>query len=605
MLVAPISLSPSPSPSASTARTVTPAPAPDSIGTASGGPTLAEANGSLGGSHHGANDEVSATHTTVMGNAVLTTTATVTTGANSVSSASTSERQTASTPTSSEDAEPPLANTPSAGSPPVSGESPPSPSEQRGSAQIQGLQLLVGFSGGQIQIIDPVTKDHLKSKLFNDERLIEKTKVTCLAWVPYSTQLFVVSHTSGQLYLYKSDLPPSPQAPHYQLFKAGPGFTVYTCRSKQTRNPLFRWVIGEGSINEFVFSPGEGKYLATVSRALHHSIDSFSTAFRCSSSGGRSSVSQDGVMRCFDYSRMELVGSFRSYFGGLICVAWSPDGKYVLAGGEDDLVTLWSVAEKRVVARGQGHNSWVNCVQFDPFLCGDGGYRFGSVGQDTQLCLWDVSEADLLKQPKKPKKHSSCPNGTFVSGCQQTGSQHHHHQSNNKFDNGSHNNNSTTASPASQQQLSNNHNSSSGGGKEAKETKDSNHSHHKDKEHCNGGSGGNPSSFALGSAQCPRLGQVPMLEPLVCKRVAPERLTALHFREDCLLTACQEGFVCTWARPGVRSLSDGLCERADFGMAVSAAYIDGDAPSTATIGGGPTMMVSGGPDGACGGQDRA
>lgn len=86
-------------------------------------------------------------------------------------------------------------------------------------------------------------------------------------------------------------------------------------------------------------------------------------------------VSQDGVMRCFDYSRMELVGSFRSYFGGLICVAWSPDGKYVLAGGEDDLVTLWSVAEKRVVARGQGHNSWVNCVQFDPFLCGDGGYR--------------------------------------------------------------------------------------------------------------------------------------------------------------------------------------------------------------------------------------
>lgn len=89
-------------------------------------------------------------------------------------------------------------------------------------------------------------------------------QVTCLAWVPCSTQLFMVSHSSGQLYLYKSDLPPSPQAPHYQLFKAGPGFTVHTCRSKQTRNPLFRWVIGEGSINEFAFSPGEGRYLATV-----------------------------------------------------------------------------------------------------------------------------------------------------------------------------------------------------------------------------------------------------------------------------------------------------------------------------------------------------
>lgn len=80
-------------------------------------------------------------------------------------------------------------------------------------------------------------------------------------------------------------------------------------------------------------------------------------------------------MRCFEYARMDLVGSFRSYFGGLLCVAWSPDAKYVLCGGEDDLITLWSVSEKRVVARGQGHNSWVNCVQFDPYLCCDGGYR--------------------------------------------------------------------------------------------------------------------------------------------------------------------------------------------------------------------------------------
>lgn len=246
------------------------------------------------------------------------------------------------------------------------------------------------------------------------------------------------------------------------------------------------------------------------------------------------------------------------------------------------------------------------------------------------MCLWDVSEADLLKQPKKPKKHSSCQNGTLLSSCgQQVGSQQHQHhhqqqQQNNKFNNNtSHNNNSTT-SLSPQQQISSNHNSTtSGSGKDCKEGKDnkdsSNHSHHKDKvggvskrevsklrrtkktnglrqnkrvrdngllevwcnrinlfrllfikrfcvrflasiykfvmfqEHCNGGSSGGhlgAPSLALGSAQCPRLGQVPMLEPLVCKRVAPERLTALHFREDCLLTACQEGFVCTWARPG-------------------------------------------------------
>lgn len=411
--------------------------------------------------------------------------------------------------------------TPSIGSPQVSGGSPPSPSSQVATPQA-GLQLLVGFSAGQIQIIDPVTKDHLKSKLFNDERLIDKTKVTCLAWVPGSTQLFLVSHLSGQLYLYKSECASGPAAPHYQLFKTGPGYTVYTCRSKQTRNPLFRWLVGEGSLNHFAFSPC-ATFLATVS--------------------------QDGFMRCFDYDRMELVGSFRSYFGGLLCVTWSPDSKYILCGGEDDLVTLWSMKEKRIVARGQGHNSWVNCVQFDPYLCSpDGCYRFGSVGQDTQLCLWDMNESDVLKQPKV-KKHSSQQNGSATNQQQKHACQ---------------NNNST---------LSNNPASTVG-------SKDGSVNSSLNPKEVNGCV---TPMAPLGSSLCPRLNQVPMLEPLICKKIAPERLTSLHFREDCIVTACQEGYVCTWARPGSRnSLSEAVSDiqrSNDFG-AVSAAYIDTDNAST-------------------------
>lgn len=36
-------------------------------------------------------------------------------------------------------------------------------------------------------------------------------------------------------------------------------------------------------------------------------------------------------------------------------------------GGEDDLVTVYSMAEKRVVLRGQGHKSWVAVVAFDEY----------------------------------------------------------------------------------------------------------------------------------------------------------------------------------------------------------------------------------------------
>jgi len=38
----------------------------------------------------------------------------------------------------------------------------------------------------------------------------------------------------------------------------------------------------------------------------------------------------------------------------------SMDGKYILTGGEDDLVQVWSMEDRKVVAWGEGHSSWVS-----------------------------------------------------------------------------------------------------------------------------------------------------------------------------------------------------------------------------------------------------
>lgn len=90
---------------------------------------------------------------------------------------------------------------------------------------------------------------------------------------------------------------------------------------------------------------------------------------------------------------------FYSYYGGLICVCWSPDGKYVLTGGQDDLISIWCPSESALIARCQGHHSWVTSVAFDPWRCDDKIYRFGSVGEDCRLCLWDFS-VGMLHRPK-------------------------------------------------------------------------------------------------------------------------------------------------------------------------------------------------------------
>lgn len=73
-------------------------------------------------------------------------------------------------------------------------------------------------------------------------------------------------------------------------------------------------------------------------------------------------------MRIFNYHTMELLAYMKSYFGGLLCLAWSPDARYIVTGGEDDLITVYSVIEKRVVCRGQGHRSWISKVSYSFLL---------------------------------------------------------------------------------------------------------------------------------------------------------------------------------------------------------------------------------------------
>uniref|UniRef100_A0A4W5MHT5 WD repeat-containing protein 20 n=1 Tax=Hucho hucho TaxID=62062 RepID=A0A4W5MHT5_9TELE len=499
-------------------------------------------------------------------------------------------------------------------------------------ATAESVSLLVGFSAGQVQLIDPIKKE--TSKLFNEERLIDKSGVTCVRWVPGSESLFLVAHSSGSLYLYNVEHTCGTTPPHYQLLKQGDGYAVHTCKSKSARNPLLRWTVGEGALNEFAFSP-DGKFLACAS--------------------------QDGFLRVFGFDAAELHGTMKSYFGGLLCVCWSPDGRYIVAGGEDDLVTVWSFSDCRVIARGHGHKSWVSVVAFDhcttsvedsdppaEFSGSDeefheqihfaGGrdranssqshlskrnstdgrpvsvtYRFGSVGQDTQLCLWDLTEDILfphlplsrtrthtnVMSATSPPATGAASNTTTATASTTNPTNPPGTNDNNTVSSSSGNSGAPSNSlpaplprsnslphstgPTGGSTTPNSHMSSKGSSiidstfiatgvsKFATLSLHDTRKERHEKDHKRNHSMGHISSKSsdklnqlssaartakadaaktLGTLLCPRMEEVPLLEPLVCKKIAHERLTVLIFLEDCLVTACQEGFICTWARPG-------------------------------------------------------
>ena len=370
-------------------------------------------------------------------------------------------------------------------------------------------------------------------------------------------------------------------------------------------------MIGHGAINAFAFSPD----------SVHIAV-----------------ASQDGFMRVYDFHKQVIYSRMRSYFGGFLCVCWSPDGKYTATGGEDDLITVWSYEHKKVVARGEGHRSYVSAIAFDPYttvlpesddsnepsgLTGSptlqsqsasslgrsltelGGaerdvtaYRLGSVGQDTQLCLWDLS-GDALKL-RRP----------FVRTRSRVASRHAPHQAPSE---------TPTSKPAdtptdtnSDQKSDNkevvaNHVGSTvdedldtdpvSDSKDRESTPSissvsSDKASKKDKKRRSKDKGEEPRSpdskgfklsrnslkdpmkkvlqfvgvttptHSAGSQRCqvfetcnsddiaPKMDEVNLIEPLVAKKISQERITCLSFREDCIVTATQEGFINTWARPG-------------------------------------------------------
>ncbi|XP_065661867.1 dystrophia myotonica WD repeat-containing protein [Hydra vulgaris] len=385
------------------------------------------------------------------------------------------------------------------------------------------IELIIGFTAGQIQLVDPLKREC--RKCFNDERLIEKGAVTCVKWVPGSESKFLVSYNNPNIYMYDKNLPSIDIEPQLQMIKKGSGYVVNIMKNRPECNPLCRWSVGQGGINEICFSP-DCKHLAVVS--------------------------QDGYLRVFDFEKQELISSMRSYFGGVLCVCWSPDGRYIVTGGEDDLITVWSCHEQQVIARGEGHRSWVNVVSFDAYttqvkdqmsLNSDDedypknscnhinnvrknetivSYRVGSVGDDTQLLLWDISE-DILK-PERIRTRSN--RGSTLATIQPVLS-----YSSQTMKVGSHTKN--FKNPIVDSQTTNKyttykrHNSQPEPPKLTIDRDD----------------------LILGSKICPRMNECKKIEPLLAKKIAYDRLSALVFREDCIVTGTYDGYVHVWARP--------------------------------------------------------
>ncbi|KAG7286102.1 hypothetical protein NEMBOFW57_008405 [Staphylotrichum longicolle] len=251
------------------------------------------------------------------------------------------------------------------------------------------IDVVMGFSTGEIIWWEPTTQRYTR---LNKNGIINGTPVSEIRWIPGSEHLFLAAHMDGTMVVYDKEkedgifTPEEESGPRTSGDTNGTGRVNYTSQihvhksvhsKNQKANPVAVWKLSNHRINAFAFSP-DNRHLAVVS--------------------------EDGTLRILDYLKEELLDLHYAYYGGLTCVCWSPDGKYVVTGGQDDLLSIWCPGEAArggaaLVARCQGHHSWVTSVAFDPWRCDERNYRFGSVGEDRRICLWDFS-VGMLNRPR-------------------------------------------------------------------------------------------------------------------------------------------------------------------------------------------------------------
>ncbi|CAK7267650.1 hypothetical protein SEPCBS57363_002694 [Sporothrix epigloea] len=251
------------------------------------------------------------------------------------------------------------------------------------------IDVIMGFSTGELIWWEPFSQRYMR---LNKNGIIRGTPVSDVCWVPGSENLFMAAFMDGSLVVFDKEKEDAAfvfdedEANRQRLSNSSEARTriqversIHTKTLNQKTNPFSFWKLSNQRINAFAFSPQQN--LVAV-------------------------VSEDGSLRIIDILREELLGLFYSYYGGLTCVCWSPDGKYVVTGGQDDLLSIWHVTDQTLVARCQGHHSWVTSVAFDPWRCDERVYRIGSVGEDSRLCLWDFSVSMLIR-PKVSTAASS------------------------------------------------------------------------------------------------------------------------------------------------------------------------------------------------------
>jgi WD40 repeat protein len=96
---------------------------------------------------------------------------------------------------------------------------------------------------------------------------------------------------------------------------------------------------------------------------------------------------EENTVKIWDVQNGADLQTLRGHNGDVYTVAFSPDGRWIASAGEDSAVKVWDSRSGKLVRSFRGHTSVVTSVAFSP-----DGRRLVSGSRDHTVKVWDLTE---------------------------------------------------------------------------------------------------------------------------------------------------------------------------------------------------------------------
>ena len=160
----------------------------------------------------------------------------------------------------------------------------------------------------------------------------------------------------------------------------------------------------EGTITSVAFSPdrhtiliASGNAITLLNESTGREIRQFTAgSVHCaafSRDGHRIVVGTERTVQIWDTGSGRMIRHFEGFTGWVEAVAFSPNGRQILAGGLDGIARMWDAENGSEIRQFKGHSQRISSVAFSP-----DGLQVLTGSQDKSVRLWDSGTGTEIRQ---------------------------------------------------------------------------------------------------------------------------------------------------------------------------------------------------------------